>query len=136
MVLLIISIFAIPLFVQMIKVPYRILGPCVIVICTLGTFSVHASFIETYLMFAAGIIGFFMRLYGFSPAALVLALVLGPLAEEALRQTLTISRGSFSIFIERQASLWIIGVTLLLVVGLPLLNRFGKSTGDAEKAGT
>ncbi|MDG1378272.1 MAG: tripartite tricarboxylate transporter permease [Yoonia sp.] len=136
MVLLIISIFAIPLFVQMIKVPYRILGPCVIVICTLGTFSVHASFIETYLMFAAGIVGFFMRLYGFSPAALVLALVLGPLAEEALRQTLTISRGSFSIFIERQASLWIIGVTLLLVVGLPLLNRFGKSAGDAENVGS
>ena len=134
MVLLVISIFAIPLFVQMIKVPYRILGPCVIVICTLGTFSVHASFIETYLMFAAGIAGFFMRLYGFSPAALVLALVLGPLAEEALRQTLTISRGSFSIFIERPASLWIIGVTLLLVVALPLLSRFGKSAGDAEKA--
>lgn len=136
MVLLVISIFAIPLFVQMIKVPYRILGPCVIVICTLGTFSVHASFIETYLMFAAGIVGFFMRLYGFSPAALVLALVLGPLAEEALRQTLTISRGSFSIFVERPASLWIIVVTLLLVVALPLMNRFGKSAGEAEKAGT
>jgi putative tricarboxylic transport membrane protein len=136
MVLLVISIFAIPLFVQMIKVPYRILGPCVIVICTLGTFSVHASFIETYLMFAAGIVGFFMRLYGFSPAALVLALVLGPLAEEALRQTLTISRGSLWIFVERPASLWIIGVTLLLVVALPLMNRFGKSAGQAEKAGT
>lgn len=136
MVLLVVSIFAIPLFVQMIKVPYRILGPCVVVICTLGTFSVHASFVETYLMFAAGIVGFFMRLYGFSPAALVLALVLGPLAEEALRQTLTISRGSFSIFVERPASLWIIVVTILLVVALPLMNRFGKSAGQAEKAGT
>jgi putative tricarboxylic transport membrane protein len=135
-VLLVISIFAIPLFVQMIKVPYRVLGPCVIVICTLGTFSVHASFIETYLMFTAGIVGFFMRLYGFSPAALVLALVLGPLAEEALRQTLTISRGSFSIFVERPASLWIIGVTVMFVVALPLMNRFGKTAGAANKAGT
>jgi putative tricarboxylic transport membrane protein len=77
-----------------------------------------------------------MRLYGFSPAALVLALVLGPLAEEALRQTLTISRGSLWIFVERPASLWIIGVTLLLVAALPLMNRFGKSAGQAEKAGT
>lgn len=136
MVLLVISVFAIPLFVQIIKVPYRVLGPTIVVICTLGTFSVHASFVETYLMFGAGIIGFFMRLYGFSPAALVLALVLGPLAEEALRQTLTISRGSFDIFIERPASLWIIGVTAFLLIVLPLLNRVGKTAGEAEKAGT
>ena len=135
MVLLAISIFAIPLFVQIIKVPYRILGPSIVVICTLGTFSVHASFIETYLMFAAGIVGFFMRLYGFSAAALVLALVLGPLAEEALRQTLTISRGSFGIFIDRPASIWIIVVTIGLVGVLPLINRYGKSVKKRDKAG-
>jgi putative tricarboxylic transport membrane protein len=133
--LLAISIFAIPLFVQIIKVPYRILGPAIVVICTLGTFVVNASFIEVWLMFAAGIVGFFMRLYGFSPAALVLALVLGPLAEEALRQTLTISRGSFGIFLERPASLWIIGVTIVLVLILPLLGRIGASASRAEKAG-
>ncbi len=137
MVLLVISIFAIPLFVQMIKVPYRILGPSVVVVCALGTFSVHASFIETYLMFTAGIVGFFMRLYGFSPAALVLALVLGPLAEEALRQTMTISRGSFGIFFERTPSLAIICVTVALLVLLPFLNRFGNTdAGEAEKAGS
>ncbi|MEG9862190.1 MAG: tripartite tricarboxylate transporter permease [Parvularculales bacterium] len=137
MALLAISIFAIPLFVQMIKIPYRVLGPCVVVVCALGTFSVHASFIEVYLMFGAGIVGFFMRLYGFSPAALVLALVLGPLAEEALRQTLTISRGSFSIFIERSPSLWIIGITIALLVLLPLVTRFSNtSAGEAEKAGS
>ena len=100
-----------------------------------GTFSVHASFIETYLMFAAGIIGFFMRLYGFSPAALVLALVLGPLAEEALRQTMTISRGSFIIFVERPASLWIIAVTVALLVLLPLLGRAGRKADKIENAG-
>jgi len=137
MVLLVISIFAIPLFVQMIKVPYRVLGPTVVVVCALGTFSVHASFVETYLMFAAGIVGFFMRLYGFSPAALVLALVLGPLAEEALRQTMTISRGSFGICIERTPSLTILCITVALLVLLPLLGRFGNtSAGSAEKAGS
>lgn len=136
MALLAISIFAIPLFVQLIKVPYKILGPVVVVICALGTFSVHASFVETFLMFGAGVVGFFMRLYGFSPAALVLALVLGPLAEEALRQTLTISRGSFMIFLERAPSLWIIGVTVALVLLLPLMNRYGTSAGRAEQAGS
>jgi putative tricarboxylic transport membrane protein len=133
-VLLAISIFAIPLFVQIIKVPYRILGPSIVVICALGTFSVHASFIETYVMFAAGIVGFLMRLYGFSAAALVLALVLGPLAEEALRQTLTISRGSFGIFIDRPASIWIIVVTIGLVGVLPLINYYGKTVKKNDKA--
>jgi len=116
MALLAISIFAIPLFVLFIKLPYRILAPAVILVCTMGTFSVHGSIVEVWLMVGAGVIGFFMKLYGFSPAATVLALVLGPLAEETLRQTLIISRGSPWIFIERGMSLGILIITLGVIV--------------------
>jgi putative tricarboxylic transport membrane protein len=126
--LLLLNIFAVPLFVAMLRVPYRILAPAVIVLCTIGTYSVNGSIVETWLMFIAGIVGFFMKLLGFSPAAVVLALVLGPLAEEALRQTLTISRGSFAIFIERPLSIWIVGVTLMIVAATPLLRRFQPKT--------
>jgi putative tricarboxylic transport membrane protein len=126
--LVLLNIFAIPLFVLMLRVPYRILAPAVIVLCTIGTYSVHGSIVETWIMFAAGIIGFFMKLFGFSPAAVVLALVLGPLAEEALRQTLTISRGSFMIFIERPMSVWIVGITLAILLAAPLLRRFQART--------
>lgn len=125
--LLALNIFCIPLFVRMVRLPYRILAPAVILLCTIGTYSVHASMVETWFMLAAGVIGFFMKLLGFSPAALVLALVLGPLAEEALRQTLTISRGSFSIFIDRPTSLWIIGITGALLLLAPLMRRFQAS---------
>jgi putative tricarboxylic transport membrane protein len=123
-VLLAINIFAIPLFVWMIRIPYRILAPLVVLICTVGTYSVNGSIIETWAMLVAGIVGFFMRRFGFSPAALVLALVLGPLAEEALRQTLTISRGSFAIFLERSTSLWIIAITAAFVLLVPALRRY------------
>ncbi len=99
------------------------------------TFSEHASFVETCLMFGAGLVGFFMQLYGFPPAALVLALVLGPLAEDAFRQTLTVSRGSFMIFVERTPSLFTMAITVALVVLLPLLNRFGSQSAKTEKAG-
>jgi putative tricarboxylic transport membrane protein len=117
--LLALNIFAIPLFVQMVKLPYRILAPAVILVCTVGTYSVNASPIETWLMFAAGLAGFFMKLHGFSPAALVLALVLGPLAEQSLRQSLTISRGSLAIFVERPVCLWILGITaVVLTLGI------------------
>jgi putative tricarboxylic transport membrane protein len=113
--LLALNVFAIPVFVQLVRLPYRILAPAVILICTIGTYSVNGSIVETMLMFVAGIVGFYMKLYGFSPAALVLALVLGPLAEQSLRQSLTISRGSFMIFLERPMSLWIIGVTAAIL---------------------
>jgi putative tricarboxylic transport membrane protein len=53
-----------------------------------------------------------------------------------LRQTMTISRGSFGIFLERPASLWIIGVTFVLVALLPLMGRFGNRASAAKKAGT
>ena len=121
--LLAVNIFAIPLFVQLIKMPYRILAPAVILICTMGTYSVNGSIVETVLMLAAGVFGFFMRLYGFSPAALVLALVLGPLAEQSLRQSLTISRGSFAIFVERPTSLWIVAFIAAILVLAFLMRR-------------
>ena len=123
--LLALNIFAIPLFVQMIKLPYRILAPAVILVCTIGTYSVNGSIIETWLMFGAGLVGFFMKLYGFSPAALVLALVLGPLAEQSLRQSLTISRGSPMIFLERPTSLWILGITAVVLALGVLMRRAG-----------
>jgi putative tricarboxylic transport membrane protein len=121
--LLALNVFAIPLFVLLIRMPYRILAPAVIVVCTVATYSVNGSIIETWLMFAAGVLGFFMKLHGFSPAALVLALVLGPLAEQSLRQTLTISRGSPAIFLERPASLWILGAAALILAAGILMHR-------------
>jgi putative tricarboxylic transport membrane protein len=130
MALLALNIFAIPLFVLMIKLPYRILAPAVILVCTIGTYSVNGSIVETWLMFAAGLVGFFMRLYGFSPAALVLALVLGPLAEQSLRQTLTISGGSFGIFLERPMSLWILAITTVIVAATLLLRRAGPAFAE------
>lgn len=121
MALLAISIFAIPVFVYIIKAPYRILAPLVLVVCTMGTYSVNASIIETFIMLFAGVIGFFMKRFGLSPAAVVLALVLGPMAEESLRQTLLISRGSFEIFFTRQASVYIMAFFAVVIIGGLLL---------------
>jgi putative tricarboxylic transport membrane protein len=123
MALLALNVFAIPLFVQMIKLPYRILAPAVILVCTLGTYSVNGSIVETWIMFGAGLAGFCMKLYGYSPAALVLALVLGPLAEQSLRQSLIISRGSLAIFVDRPVSLAILVLTIVLLVLGVLMRR-------------
>ncbi len=124
--LLVINIFFVPVFAQVARVPFRILGPIVILLCIIGAFAVNESVLEVGIMLACGVLGFFMRRYGFSPAALVIALVLGPLAEESLRQTLLISGGSFGIFVQRGASLALlvfIGLLLVLAFAAPLVVR-------------
>ena len=120
--LLALNIFCIPLFASLARVPFRLLAPIVIVVCALGTYTVNGSIIEVGIMFSCGVIGFFMRKYGFSPAATVIAVVLGPLAEETLRQTMIISGGSFSIFLERGLSLALLAVIAALVI-LPFVMR-------------
>lgn len=116
--LLLLNVFAIPVFANIARVPLTIMAPCVVLLCVFGTYAVHGSLMEVGLMLLFGLIGLAMRIYGFSPAALVIAIVVGALAEQAFRQTMIISRGDISIFWERSASLWVLGI---LAVGLVLL---------------
>ncbi|GAA1141901.1 tripartite tricarboxylate transporter permease [Ornithinicoccus hortensis] len=124
--LLLINIFMIPSFASIARVPFRLLAPVIIVLCVLGTYTVNGSIIEVGIMLACGVLGFFMRRFGMSPAALVIALVLGPLAEETLRQTMVISGGDPTIFLQRTTSVYLlIAMALLLLIPLvaPLLKR-------------
>jgi putative tricarboxylic transport membrane protein len=119
--LLLINIFMIPAFANVARVPFRTLAPIIIVLCTLGTFTVHGSIIEVGIMLACGVLGFYMRRFGMSPAALVIALVLGPLAEETLRQTMVVSGGDPTIFLERSTSMWLI-VAIVVLLTIPLVS--------------
>jgi putative tricarboxylic transport membrane protein len=118
--LLLVNIFCIPAFAGIARVPFRVLAPIIVVLCTFGTFTVNASLVDVAVMFGCGALGFFMRRYGFSPAALVVALVLGPVAEESLRQTMIISQGSPDIFLRRPASIVLLALMGVLVL-LPML---------------
>ncbi|GAB7388621.1 tripartite tricarboxylate transporter permease [Bacillaceae bacterium] len=122
-ILLLVNIVAIPLFVKVLQVPYRTLVPAIIALCAIGTYSLHGSIVETWIMLACGVFGFFMKMYGYSPAATVLALVLGPLAENTLRQSLIASYGSLSIFVTRPISLTLFVVILLLLIVPALWKR-------------
>ena len=89
--LLILSTAFIPLFVRALRVPYGILMPIIIIFCVTGAYSLKNSVFDVGQMLVFGVLGYAMKKLGYSPAALVLALVLGPLAERALRQSLIIS---------------------------------------------
>lgn len=121
--LILLCLVAIPIFVAIIKVPFRVLAPVILVLCTVGSYSVNGSILDAWVMFGAGVFGFFMKLIGFSPAALIVALVLGPLAENTLQQSLIISDGSLLIFVTRPISLAITIVILLILLGTQVVQR-------------
>jgi putative tricarboxylic transport membrane protein len=114
--LLILNLPLAPLFASVLRVPYGILIPIIMGIALFGVYSVENSVFNVGVTIVFGGIGFAMRLYGYPPAPLVLALVLGPMLEKALRQSLQMSLGSPEIFFTRPVSAAILAFALLALV--------------------
>jgi putative tricarboxylic transport membrane protein len=119
--LLILNLPLAPAFASVLRVPYSVLIPIIIGIALFGVYSVDNSLFHVGITVLFGGIGFAMRLYGYPPAPLVLALVLGPMLEKALRQSLQMSLGSAEIFVSRPVSAIILGFALLAVL-FPLVS--------------
>lgn len=119
--LLILNLPLAPLFASILRVPYSILIPIITGIALFGVYSVENSLFNVGVTIVFGGIGFVMRLYGYPPAPLVLALVLGPMLEKALRQSLQMSLGSPEIFVTRPMTAFILAFALLAVL-YPLIS--------------
>jgi putative tricarboxylic transport membrane protein len=120
--LLILNLPLAPLFASILRVPYSILIPIITGIALFGVYSVENSLFNVGVTIFFGGIGFAMRLYGYPAAPLVLALVLGPMLEKALRQSLQMSLGSPEIFVTRPMSAFIL-VFAVLAVLYPLISE-------------
>ena len=103
--LLILNLPLVGLFIQILRVPYPILAPAIVLFCLIGAYSVTGQVAEVLTMVCFGIGGYLLRKLGFEAAPLVLALILGRPLEEALRQALALSQGSFLPFLTRPISL-------------------------------
>jgi putative tricarboxylic transport membrane protein len=114
--LLILNLPLAPLFASVLRIPYPILIPIIMGVALIGVYSVENSVFNVGVAIIFGGLGFVMRIYGYPPAPLVLALVLGPMLEKALRQSLQMSLGSPAIFVTRPVSAIILVFALLAVV--------------------
>jgi len=125
--LLVLNLPLIGIWVRVLKIPYSVLFPLIFLFCLIGVYSLNNNVVEIFIMIAFGIIGFLMRKAGFEGAPFLLALVLGPIMETSLRQSLLISRGSFRIFFSRPISavLIVMGMALLATSFIPLFRRAG-----------
>lgn len=123
--LLILNLPLIGIWVQMLRIPYHILFPLIILFCLIGAYSVAYSAFDMLLMILFGIIGFFIRKTDYEAAPLILALVLGGMFENALRQSLMMSDGNFVIFLARPISCGLILTAVsLLIIPIVFRKRF------------
>ncbi len=111
-VLLILNLPMVGLFVNLLRIPYSYLYPCILCFCILGTYSVANSIIDVWILLAMGAIGYVLRKFRYDLAPVALGLVLAPMIELSLRQSLAMSAGDYGIFLERPIA------TTMLVLGL------------------
>jgi putative tricarboxylic transport membrane protein len=133
--LVLLNFFANPIFATMLWIPYAVQVAFVVIFAIIGAYSLSNNPFDVVVMIAFGVLGFAMKRLDYSAAGLILGLVLGPLAEKSLRQSLTLSRGDWSIFFTRPVSavLMILAITVLLrpLVRKALIRRAGiPGTGD------
>jgi putative tricarboxylic transport membrane protein len=117
--LLVLNLPLIRLWVQVLKIPYPILFPLILLFCLIGVFSVSNSVVEIWFMLGFGVLGYLMKKFEYEAAPLVLALILGPMFETALRQSLIMFDGNPTVFLTRPISaVFILASALLLASNL------------------
>ena len=123
--LLVLNLPLIGLWCYVLRVPYHLLYPAILVFCAIGVYAVSNSILDIYLMVGFGVLGYVFSKLGCEPAPLLLGFILGPLLEENLRRALQLSRGDPMVFVERPVSafLLLLGAITLAAVVLPNVRR-------------
>ncbi len=115
--LLVLNLPLVGLWAQLVRVPFGILAPVIILFTAVGSYSVQGQVFDIYCLVGFGLFGYVLKKLGFEAGPLVLAFVLGPMVEGALRQSLLMSGGSFGVFVERPISLALVGLFAVLALG-------------------
>jgi putative tricarboxylic transport membrane protein len=124
-VLLILNLPLVGLFVNLLRIPYPLMYPAILVFSVVGVYAVNGSVVDVWIMAVMGALGYLLRKFDFETAPIVLGLVLAPMLEMSLRQSLALSSGSYLVFVTRPiaATMLGIGVALLLFSLRPLLAK-------------
>jgi TctA family transporter len=123
--LILLNLPLIGIWVKLLKIPYRLLYPAILVFCCIGVYTVNNSVFDVFITAGFGVIGYMFFKFGCEPAPLLLGFVLGPMMEENFRRALLLSRGDFTTFITRPLSLGLLVAAALLVVivALPAIKK-------------
>ena len=119
---LIVVLTTVPLFASILRIPFSIIAPVIIVICAIGAYTVHSAMLDIWFMLGFGIVGYVFKKLDYPLAPLVLALVLGDKAEDSFRQSMLVSQGEVSIMWSNPL-VGSITTLALLMLGWPLISK-------------
>ena len=128
---LLVVLTTVPWWAAILRIPFSVIAPVIIVICAIGAYTVHSSLFDVYLMLGFGVLGYLFKKLKYPLAPMVLALVLGDMAESSFRQAMLLSQGSLSIFWSNPLVGSIAGLAIALLVW-PLLGKL-KSWARAKE---
>lgn len=114
--LLLLNLPLVSVFVSVLRIPYGYLYPLIIMFCIVGVYEVNHSIVDVWIMLIMGMLGYTLRKFDFDPAPLVLGLVIAPIFEQSLRQSLIMSNGNYFIFFNRPISMGLLIVSIGLLV--------------------
>ena len=123
---LIVVLTTVPWWAAILRIPFSVIGPVIIVICAIGAYTVHSSIFDVVMMLVFGVFGYLFKKLRYPLAPLVLALVLGDMAESSFRQSMLLSQGSLDIFWANPlvAGLMLLSFTMLLWPIVPALKHY------------
>jgi putative tricarboxylic transport membrane protein len=116
LMLLLLNLPMVGIFVNLLRVPYRILYPTILLFCVVGVYAVNSSMVDVAIMTVMGLLGYLLRKMDFETAPLVLGVVLAPIIEFSFRQALAMSGGSYAIFVERPISAFFLALALMMIL--------------------
>jgi putative tricarboxylic transport membrane protein len=121
--LLVLNLPLVGLWVKLLRIPRPQLYAGILVFATMGVYGMRQSSFDVFLLYAIGLAGFLMRRYGFPTAPVIVGMILGPLAEEQMRRSLSISQGSWSIFVTHGISALLLAITVAVLV-VPVIVKY------------
>jgi putative tricarboxylic transport membrane protein len=136
LMLIIINLPLVGVWVSLLRVPYRLLYPSILVFCAIGIYSINNAPFDVIMAAAYGVVGYWLIKHGFEPAPMLLGFVLGPLMEENLRRAMLIARGDVTVFFTRpiSAGLLALAAFLLVLAALPALRKKREVLAEAESS--
>jgi putative tricarboxylic transport membrane protein len=132
--LLVLNLPLVGLWVKLLKIPEALLYPLILAFSTLGIYSVNRDIIDLCMVLGIGVLGFFMRRFGYPLAPVVLGLVLGPLLETEFRRALIGSRGDWTVFVSSPLAGSILGLALLITLAPTLWRIWQNKRGPLQPA--
>jgi putative tricarboxylic transport membrane protein len=128
---LLVVLTTVPYWAAFLRIPFSVIAPVIVVICAIGAYTVHSSMFDVVMMMVFGVVGYLFKKLKYPMAPLVLALVLGDMAEASFRQSMLMSQGSLSIFWSNGLVGGIFGLAIVMLVWPLISGVVGALRGKA-----